>query len=513
MDAKLEGSIVRAGLEELGIERLVLSVHHVSFPASADDIGHGSPASARGRDFLAFVSELGFTGVALGPAGMVTPGNPSPYDGTVFARNPMAMAWGGLGDVAPWVSPPAELADHAHAAGASEHLVDELWRAQGAARAEEVSAWVARRPWMAHELELAPHAGAFALAQMILEEQHDAVRRHARALELVLYADMQVGMSPRDRVGREPLFLPGYAMGAPPSRTNPEGQPWGYPVLDPRAMGEGGAARAFFLERAGALLAHHDGLRVDHAHGMVCPWVYSGDVRDGARLHESPDEPDHPGLASLARVRPEQVDRELPRHHDHRVRRLEPAQVDAYAEVFDLLVARARAARAELMVEVLSTCPRPLAAVLERHGLGRFRVTQKARLDDAGDVYRADRARPDDWVMVGNHDTLPLALAVERAQDRPLRAAYLAQRLGVSAGSLERDPRALADAMLADLFLGPAKNVLVFWVDLFEGRGIFNRPGVVSPENWRLRIPPRFESAYGGVLGRAVQLALAARRR
>src|SRR5215208_5244374 len=96
MEANREGSIVREAMRSFGIDRLVLSVHHVSFPASGDDLGHGSPASARGRDFLRFVAGLGFTGVALGPAGMVSAGNPSPYDGALFARNPLALSFAGL---------------------------------------------------------------------------------------------------------------------------------------------------------------------------------------------------------------------------------------------------------------------------------------------------------------------------------------------------------------------------------------------------------------------------------
>jgi 4-alpha-glucanotransferase len=387
------------------------------------------------------------------------------------------------------------------------------------ARAAEVAAWIARSAWLRHDLEVEPEPELFALTQLLLREQHDEARRFARGLGLSLIADAQVGISPRDRRGREALFFPGYLMGAPPSRTNPEGQAWGYPVLDPRQLGDGGAVRKFVEERVDELLEHHDGVRVDHGHGWVCPWVYAGDdVRHGARLHESPDLDDHPALREVARVRGEQLDRALPRHHDAWVRSLDEAQVAAYASAFELLIARADAlglARVDVMAEVLSTCPRPLAAVLARYGLGRFRVTQKARVDADADVYRADVAPGEDWVMVGNHDTPPLALVVERwrgTEETARRAAYLGRRLRVDAARLERDPRLMADAMLAELFLGPARHVLVYWVDLFEGRGVFNRPGVVSEENWRLRVPPRFEAVYGGALGRAAEMALASAR-
>ena len=160
---------------------------------------------------------------------------------------------------------------------------------------------------------------------------------------------------------------------------------------------------------------------------------------------------------------------------------------------------------------MLSTCPRPLAAVLARHGLGRFRVTQKARLEDPLDVYRGDTARPADWIMVGNHDTPPLSLVVDRWAGTPegqRRAAYLAGRLAPEPGRaalaerLERDPTAMRAATMAELFLGPARNVYLFWVDLFGGRDVYNRPGVVSGANWSLRMPADVDAGYAAARAR-----------
>ena len=65
------------------------------------------------------------------------------------------------------------------------------------------------------------------------------------------------------------------------------------------------------------------------------------------------------------------------------------------------------------------------------------------------------------------------------------RAAYLAGRLAPAERGPRRpgraprpDPGLLATAMLAELFLGPARNVVVFWADLFGVAEPFNRPGV-----------------------------------
>jgi 4-alpha-glucanotransferase len=576
------GPLVRDALGRLGIDRLVLAIHQASFPAGRDDVGHGTPYAAPGEAVAALAADLGFTGISLGPAGITSRDNPSPYDGTALSRNPLHIAlepltgpdWGAILDpdlLAEAVAnrPDGDRVSYAYAWDAQHRLLaaaaDALRREPSARKGllDRLAAFRAESPWLAAEERYESAAAAaghddwsrwpdpapadgeaadrFALQQLIAHEQHGAFHRRVAELNMALYGDLPIGLGHRDRLLRRHLFLPGYALGAPPSRTNPDGQPWGFPVLDPAQLDEGGAAREFLFERLDKLFAEYDGLRVDHPHGWVCPWVYRTDgadmmaaVQGGARLHESPavaELSDHPALARHARVRAEQLDLARARHDDHWVRWLDPGQVERYAAVFDLLIERARArgvGPSDLMVEVLSTCPRPLASVLARHQLGRFRVTQKARVDDPSDVYRGDTAQAQDWIMVGNHDTPPLALVVERwhgTAEAERRAAYLAERLagdGERAGLAERlarDPAAMANAMVAELFLGPSRNVQLFWVDLFGMRDIYNRPGVVDTVNWSLRLPADFREVYarsvhGGVapeLGSLLAWALRAR--
>ena len=84
-------------LDLLGIRNLLLGIHDAAFPSLADeDVGRGSPYSAGAADFLSFVRELGFRGVQLGPQGATSPGNTSPYDATLFSRNPLSLALGPL---------------------------------------------------------------------------------------------------------------------------------------------------------------------------------------------------------------------------------------------------------------------------------------------------------------------------------------------------------------------------------------------------------------------------------
>ncbi|HEY5921632.1 MAG TPA: 4-alpha-glucanotransferase, partial [Kofleriaceae bacterium] len=338
----------------------------------------------------------------------------------------------------------------------------------------------------------------------------------------------QIGYADPDLWRYAGVFLPGYRMGAPPSRTNPEGQPWGYPVLDPAQYG--GAARELIVARAQKAFAEYDSLRIDHPHGLVCPWVYRTDtgdhgeaVRTGARLFESPDLPDHPALAAFSIVRPDQIDRSLPRYHDAWVSGLDAYQIACYSLFVDAIVDATKKAgrwRDDISMEVLSTLPAPLAAVLAGHGLGRWRVTQTANLDDPTDVYRTENAVREDWLMLGNHDTPPIFAVIRGWSPAQLEkwARHLAARLRLQQPHRLTSDRFLASAMLAELFASRAENVSIFFADLFGIEERFNVPGLVDETNWTLRLPHDFEALHASRLDReqaldiplAIELALAA---
>jgi 4-alpha-glucanotransferase len=167
---------------------------------------------------------------------------------------------------------------------------------------------------------------------------------------------------------------------------------------------------------------------------------------------------------------------------------------------------------------------------MERHGLGRFCVTQKADFAREDDVYRSENASPRDWIMVGNHDTPPIWLLVQSwhaAAEGKRRALALAHRLCPRperrprfAGWIAADRHNLANAMFAELFAGPARRVSMFFSDWLGMTQIYNRPGEVHPDNWMLRIPPTFADDYRRRVARgaafnpplALALALSARR-
>jgi 4-alpha-glucanotransferase len=574
-------SALDAALAELGVRRLLLAIHDVSFPADADeDPGRGAPATKAAARLLGYARALGFTGVQLGPQGQTSRDNPSPYDSTIFSRHTCTIGLASFAPGGPYAGLVADevlascvleegggraqharaydvmhvLVEHAHArlrhgvrpdiaarlaAFRAQHAAwldrDALFAAMCAARdgrtfrqwpAVDALLW---KPWPGEEASAAKryaqlaalHAREierYALGQLLAHEEHARVREICSGLGLALYGDLQVGYAEADAWAHAAAFLASYAMGAPPSRTNPEGQPWNYPVLDPDQYG--GAARALVVARADKAFTEYDSLRIDHPHGLICPWVYRADApdpaqacRDGARLFESPDLPDHPELARFAIARAEQLDRACPRHADGWVRELDEVQVSRYAVLFAAIAETAQQrgrALADLSCEVLSTMPVPLQRVLARYGLGRWRITQKANLDDPRDVYRTENASPEDWVMLGNHDTPPVFALIGgwSPATRAQWARHLTERLSLRTPARLEDDGYLASAMLAELFASRAQNVSIFFADLFGYDERFNAPGTISGDNWSLRLPPDFERLHRDRLERHAALDL-----
>lgn len=561
----MSSGLLRDALARLGIGRLCCVVHDRCLPPDARfDPGCGAPGGDGAAGFLGFVKELGFDTVQLGPPGQVSLHNLSPYDGTVFSRSRLNLSWSAA--VEAGLAPePAHGAAEPAAAGRCDYprafaQARERWARLHAAweqagrREPRLDAFVAAAgPWLMsdarHDALSARFgttdfrrwpAGAeqaavdplelerYAREQWLLHEQHQAFRGRARAEGLEVWADLQVGLSHADVWAHRGCLLQGYAMGAPPSRTNPLGQPWGYAVYDPARRA---GARALLSARFSKLFAEYDGVRVDHPHGQVCPWVYREGERDpyaavraGGRLYSIGGRPELAALAAHDIARREQLDPAVAPWDDGFVRALEDDQVAAYAWAFDLLV-EAAGGTARLACEVLSTVPYPLWRVMQRHGLGRFRVTGKADVTKSDDVYLLDNAAAADWVMPGTHDTPTLWRSAREWSDAVARAraAYAARRLG--AGDAARSERlerhflgsrdALAQGELALLFLGPPRHVLLWVGDVLGETGLYNRPGVVHPDNWTWRVAGGYRAlhaercARGAAFDPAASLALA----
>ena len=94
---------VDLALKRLGKNRVALIAHAPAFPDSATTpMPVGSPLTRGGQAFNRFVAGLGFNRLQLGPNGIVTPYNPSPYNSSVFSKNPLLINLDKLGETHFW---------------------------------------------------------------------------------------------------------------------------------------------------------------------------------------------------------------------------------------------------------------------------------------------------------------------------------------------------------------------------------------------------------------------------
>jgi 4-alpha-glucanotransferase len=122
--------------------------------------------------------------------------------------------------------------------------------------------------------ELAPRVAFHAWVQHRCAEQLTAVRDTARdaGMALGVLHDLAVGVDAdgADSWALADVLATGVSIGAPPDNFTPRGQDWGLPPWRPDRLAATGYAALRDMLRA--VLAHADGLRIDHVAGLWRLW-------------------------------------------------------------------------------------------------------------------------------------------------------------------------------------------------------------------------------------------------
>jgi 4-alpha-glucanotransferase len=184
------------------------------------------------------------------------------YDGFVRAGG------ASLERFATWMA----IADHQRATAGSNAGAD--WRRWPAELRDPTSSAV-RRFAEAHTDRVDFHRWL----QFELDRQlGDAADRARRAgMRIGLYQDLAIGSSGSgaDTWAHPGLFIHGASIGAPPDPYSADGQNWGLPPLDPRALREAGYG--YFIKMVRAGFRHAGALRIDHAMGLFrLFWIPEG---------------------------------------------------------------------------------------------------------------------------------------------------------------------------------------------------------------------------------------------
>ena len=126
--------------------------------------------------------------------------------------------------------------------------------------------------------DLASAVDQVRFAQFLLFRQGARLKAHARAKGVRLIGDLPFFVSPdsSDVWAHPELFLldaqhrPRVVAGVPPDYFSAQGQLWGNPIYDWDALA--GRGYGFCVDRARALLAHVDAIRLDHFRGFAAAW-------------------------------------------------------------------------------------------------------------------------------------------------------------------------------------------------------------------------------------------------
>jgi 4-alpha-glucanotransferase len=304
------------------------------------------------------------------------------------------------------------------------------------------------------------YAGPGALDDQVrFEREWQALRRYATEHGIRLIGDIPIyvaGDSAETEFHPE-LFDRDLVAGAAPDVSHPEGQLWGQPVYDWRAMRREGYR--WWIERFHRTLELVDVARVDHFRGFVAYWAVPRGAKSPleGRWHRGP------GAALF-----EAVERELGR-------------LPLIAEDLGIITPAVDRLRSGLGLLGMRIVGR---GFVKRH---RHRHAVAAHVEDA-------------VVYTGTHDHPTLAgwLATASTEDLALVAHDLAE-----AGIEDDDPEwalvRLALSSRARIAILPMQDVLGLGAE-----AQMNHPGTVGNGNWRWRLEPGQLSA-----GLAARLRLA----
>lgn len=377
----------------------------------------------------------------------------------------------------------------------------------------------------------------YKFCQFVGNYQKEKTKNYTLAHGIKTMADIQVAFSDRDHWAYQSLFLPGYYLGCPPDIFSAEGQAWGFPVLDPEklynedgSLGESGKLYKFRFDKV--FKENPGGARIDHAVGLIDPWVYkigkSAKPKDGgSRLFSSPENDafkkyaliGYHDLNKYGELDEPEFKLENPNdiicaENELRVKEssVENENVlNEYAKVVDIIVKSAEEHKIDrefIIFEDLGTITNPVKMVMRKRNLSGIRVTQFANPKKHDNIYLGRNVDKHHWITIGTHDNVPLSVYVNDLYDSNKIHDYInviiddlipeerAHERQAYREKLGWDRNEFMKAKFVEMFISPSENAQVFFNDLFGIEELYNKPGTSGSENWSLRVPNDFKAFY-----------------
>ena len=323
--------------------------------------------------------------------------------------------------------------------------------------------------------------------QFIADKQMKENNNKRKEIGFNYIGDLLVGFNKSDVWANQGAFLKGWKLGCPYGGANNGPQTWGIPVLDPKKMfkedGSLGESGKVLKEKIAYSLKNYDNVRIDHALGLVDPYIYKEDtvvkdanggvMRDRLWANNVSYMHDIDPQGNFKKVLNKIV---LPTFEEYGVNKNEAVWEDlcsetpAFGEVYHV----------------------------QEHLPG---ITQT-------EWRRAENTPRDNWTLVGSHDSTPASEMIKKdwiknsdSWNVDYLSGYLnpdpakGQERAQYRDKIVNSPQERVKAKFTELFRS-SKNLQMMFVDFFGIDKTYNRGGQDHPENWKLRVDNDFENDY-----------------
>lgn len=550
---------LQPALDYLGTKEVAMIIHGTSFPESNNDIGVGSPYGKVAAQLIPFEILHGFNANQLGPVGVIRDAqHVSPYTSTVSSRNYLFLDMEKLAtdeyanilskdDINKVFNHPHDndknysYSDFADAFANYQYcmkianknfkkelskdnptvqkLNDEFMqfkKTKGQQVYDEALFDVLAKTYATDDFnkwddidkniltrvkEKDPEAiarykkvverskddfDAFVFGQFLLDKQIKENTKMRKSLGFEYINDLLVGFSKSDEWAHQDLFLKDYRMGCPDGGMYGP-QMWDVPVLNPKKLfkedGSLGDAGKYLKSKIESALEDFDNVRIDHALGLIDPYIYDKNSVSFSN-----------GRVDMSKFRAGNISN---------MHEIDPN--GNYKRVINEIV----------------------LPILEKHGIDKnYPVWEDLGTDTPvfNEIYHKknhlpgitqleymraqDSQDPDDWGLIGSHDSDPAMKMIKKDWVRGHDAwniFYLAGFLNSNPArakfrdefckKIDNDDRERVKAKFAELFL-TCKKIQISFADFFGIDKTYNEGGKENNQNWKLRLNKDYEDSY-----------------
>ena len=289
--------------------------------------------------------------------------------------------------------------------------------------------------------------------------------------------DLLVGCSKSDVWANPEAFLEGYAIGCKYGGKDNSPQAWDLPVLNPKRLfnadGTLDVAGMFLKKKLLSALEYCETVRVDHAMGLVDPWIY-----DANSVYSSNG-----------------IVRSIKGDYISNMPGIDPD--GNYRNILEKIVLPTLEEKGVKNTDVVWEDLGDRTGVFNEIYYNKFNLPSIKQLEwDKG-----ESADHNDTSLISSHDSPPTRMMNYNAWDKEYLVGYLkpdpAKRNEQNQfwQSINSNPMELIKAKFVELFRS-SKNIQMSFADFFAIDKRYNIPGEMNNTNWKLRMNNNYIDTY-----------------